>query len=782
MQPERSEVLRNRIEFFPLSNTEVNVERLPANGSLRQMALCYREGQLSPAGRDEKTTLAVLTFSLGGALYASLGMAAPQLIQKAWQGAQQVEGLPVAGGMLVMMLSSAGLLSLVFVPSAPRLALGVMSLPIGLASAANVFGYRVPAEALGMFASVAGAIFWKGSIGRFHEGWLTADSRYDVNRLNAWRAIQKSGWRFPQFRASCAVLYHYLTYGAANSGAAGVWVAPSSLPARIAVTAAFAGVSVSLASLLGQGAAYTVAGSLAMLLPVFTWVFGSTTWLSEQSEKLLSEEGRTWWERNVDRLSQSNHVTTDPITGAVVRESDHLFLGFEPVQNFPILLHKKMLYEHTYIVGRTGSGKTSMGMMQLLLQIIRGSISPVAGEEREKTPIVIIDLKGDEVLFQTARIEAERRGQKFRFFTLEPGKATHKFNPFRGFRSKNRTIAQLVQLVLDSLGVNHGDGYGRGYYSQRSRFLLSQTLRAAGDVNSFKDLYVKLRTLYGNQKADFRDAFELLSVIESLTHYDQLVTSKVEDSDHNADTIQMDRVLEESEVVYFWLPSQTESIAVREVGKLVLFNLRTAAQDRESLGEARRQAFVFIDECQKLVGENFQEILQKARSGGIAVVLANQSLNDLKTPDFDLRPTIRTNANAKMFFSMNEPEEVRNMMFLSGEELQTFGRDEVEGIRSRLSVRELMALSDHPKRLLLHVTSGSGYTQFAGLPVPVETDWPISKAESEERAKTAWPKLSKPEVKREQLPRVQPKTVPPRRKTPIPKERVDQINRMFEEE
>jgi hypothetical protein len=50
--------------------------------------------------------------------------------------------------------------------------------------------------------------------------------------------------------------------------------------------------------------------------------------------------------------------------------------------------------------------------------------------------MVIIDLKGDEVLFQTAKAEAAKRGQKFRFFTLEPGKATFRFNPFSGFRSE----------------------------------------------------------------------------------------------------------------------------------------------------------------------------------------------------------------------------------------------------------------------------------------------------------------------------------------------------------
>jgi hypothetical protein len=362
------------------------------------------------------------------------------------------------------------------------------------------------------------------------------------------------------------------------------------------------------------------------------------------------------------------------------------------------------------------------------------------------TPVVIIDLKGDEVMFQTAKAEAEARGQKFRFFTLEQGKASHRFNPFDGFKSKNRSLPQLVQLVLDALGLNHGVGYGRSYYSHRSRLLLSEALKEGlkrpKGVRSFQDLYEVLTELFSDRKADFRDAFELLSVIELLTHYDQLVTTQALDQDLEADCIQMDRVLEDREVVYFWLPSALESVSVREVGKLVLLNMRTASQNRRDQGKELRRAFLFIDECQKLAGENFQEVLQQARSGGIAVVLANQSLSDLQTPDLDLRPTVRTNTRVKMFFSVAEPEELQVLSEFSGDELQSTPFEETEQRQPRLSTREILAVSDHPKRLFLMVNGGSGYTQFGGIPIPVETDWPISLATANERLKMPWPKLS----------------------------------------
>ena len=111
-----------------------------------------------------------------------------------------------------------------------------------------------------------------------------------------------------------------------------------------------------------------------------------------------------------------------------------------------------------------------------------------------------------------------------------------------------------------------------------------------------------------------------------------------------------------------------------------------------------------------------------------------------------------------MFFSITEPEEIQVFRELSGEELQTYGLGDVEEIRLRMSTKELASLSDHPKRLLLQISSGSGYSQFGGLPIPVETDWPISKELADSRAAMPWP-TSPVVVKRPPAPKP-PKVAP----------------------
>ena len=359
-----------------------------------------------------------------------------------------------------------------------------------------------------------------------------------------------------------------------------------------------------------------------------------------------------------------------------------------------------------------------------------------------KVPIVIMDFKGDAVFFHTAREEAARREQTFRFFTLEAHKPSYYFNPFRSFDAEWRSLPQLVQLNLDALGLNHGFGYGRGYFLQRSRYLLSETLKEAKNIENFSDLYKALLRICRERKTEFREAFELVSLIESLTHYKQLVTTRADELKHPEHAIQMDRLLEECEVAYFWLPSARESVAVSQTGKLELFAFQTAALDRQDKQKPFRQAYLIIDECQKLAGENFQVVLQQARSAGIATILANQSLYDLKTPDFDLRPTVRTNTRAKLFFSVNEPEELRNLSMMSGEEVHCAEDDDREAVKPRLIPNQILGVSDHPQQLFLHVSGGSGYTQFGGLPVPVQTDWPLSKAVTEARMAMPWPTVT----------------------------------------
>ena len=537
--------------------------------------------------------------------------------------------------------------------------------------------------------------------------------------------------------------------------------------------------------------------------PPQTWVPG------------LDDDGRTEWQWYVDRLNTSKHKAVDAL-GNVVRESEHLFLGVEPTLQFPILLDRRIAAEHCYIVGQTGSGKTSLGIMPLLIQLIRGyciykpfdsvdffDLAKNWSEERipasrrngrkfrvpkfayrlggmaqaakeqymraefwhslgefwrsKPVPIVIIDLKGDPALFHTARLEAKNRGQEFRFFTPEKGKVTHLFNPFVGFQSESRTFIQLCHLFLDSLSLNHGEGYGRSYYSRRNRQALFDALTHPSCPQTFPEL---LEVMIGlSQKSDYKDSYEALSTVHALSQYESLITTDEQEKNAPHTTINMERVIEERQVVYFYLPSAIESISSREIGKLALFSLLSAAIDRQQAHPEKepQQVYLFVDEFQRLAGENFKIILEQARSFGISAILANQTLSDLKNRDFDLRPTILTNTRMQLYFTVNDAHEMRMLSDVSGEEirvLKSWSLDEnlklffrrqsqreawSEGFKNRLTANDILSISDHPLEAITHITRGSGYTQFGGLPFRVRMTYPISAQDYHARSRATWP-------------------------------------------
>lgn len=535
--------------------------------------------------------------------------------------------------------------------------------------------------------------------------------------------------------------------------------------------------------------------------------------------KAVTKEKRPEWQWYVDRMRSSSHVTRDPVTGQANHESEHLFLGVEPVAHHPVLLDKRILSEHAYILGESGSGKTSMGVMPLLLQLIRGdtpgasapnefgrgkiqvaetcqscgATMKVWGPARRQTfqcpkcrssleidfakharrnpadpppPMVIIDLKGDPALFHTVREEAEARSPgSFRWFTPEQGFSSHVFNPFEDFATAERSVQQVCELFLESLGLAHGDGYGRSYFTRQNRVALLEALRSEPAPRSFQDLMHRLVELERLRPDDFSDIAELTSTIRVLMEYPQLALRHQLVKPEQA--IHMPAVLEHRQVVYFWLPAALESVSVREIAKLALYSFLSAAVTRQRSGWEVRQSYLVIDEFQRIVGDNFRIVLEQARSFGIGAILANQSRSDLVTPTTDLRPTVNTNTRLKMMFSLSDPNEIADLKNVSGEEMIEFLSTSTSvttndrggsgtsvsvtaqnAIQPRLSTNEILSISDHPLDFIMQVSRSSGYTQYGGLPVRVRTNFPISAELYQHRTKrAAWPELEPYELK-----------------------------------
>jgi hypothetical protein len=221
-----------------------------------------------------------------------------------------------------------------------------------------------------------------------------------------------------------------------------------------------------------------------------------------------------------------------------------------------------------HIVGPPGTGKTSIGLASLLTQQIR----------RRDGAVIIIDCKGDLLLFNTVRQEAEKDGRRFKWFTNIPERSTYIFNPFNSEIYSKLTMQDAVGLLVNSLNLSHGSDYGRAWFSTASRVLLKRAYEkaysdpnapkkrgpkkkiplAVNPIESFADLNAVIQYLMkANDGKQYEAARHLSFVVEQLAEYEQLnlapnrVTGECPAALENA--ISMPQVLRDQEVIYFTL-------------------------------------------------------------------------------------------------------------------------------------------------------------------------------------------------------------------------------------
>ncbi len=172
--------------------------------------------------------------------------------------------------------------------------------------------------------------------------------------------------------------------------------------------------------------------------------------------------------------------------------------------------------------------------------------------------------------------------------------------------------------------------------------------------------------------------------------------------------------------------------------------------------QRRHRVFLFIDEFQRMVARNLEYMLQLARSMGVGVILANQSMQDLKTAKNDLIPAIEANCRYRQWFSVSSSDDRRRLIDGSGETVELFGgrtetvgpqgpstsESQQERCMSRLTVNDVLLASDHPKHSIVRIARGAGYAQYGGMPFIVESDYHITKRQYESRKSMPWPEES----------------------------------------
>jgi len=452
------------------------------------------------------------------------------------------------------------------------------------------------------------------------------------------------------------------------------------------------------------------------------------------------------WKEITDRIRSSQNKT----------ERDSLYVGRVTYDQSPMLVPSEVFREHAHFLGDSGSGKTARGLSPFIEQVIGGG----------NASVMVLDLKGDspellQTLKQGAKTAKELKGidVPIRYFTQRDDLATFGFNPFKLPCWNRLNELQKTDILCGALGLNYGSDYGAGYFSSANASVLYATVSHFPEINSFEQLRDKLAYVISSPKRHGLDekskdagnhvkmSVTRLASIAALNITDECTPNQAVADD----CIDPTRLFQHPEAHYFSLSATLGPGSSPEIGRLASYMLLTAA----TLTERKVPVYLVIDEFQRMASKNLDYLLQLARSMGVAVILANQSMQDLIR--YDLTSTLETNCRYRQWFAISGWDDQERLSKASGETVDTMdsiavsqsvsargtttstNRSRNDFIAPRLTKNDIKLVSDDDRKSVVLINRGAGYAQYGGMPVIIESDFHISAAEYQERKAAPWP-------------------------------------------
>jgi hypothetical protein len=459
----------------------------------------------------------------------------------------------------------------------------------------------------------------------------------------------------------------------------------------------------------------------------------------ESTTRLLSDRAE---------LSARPFVRIDSLNGAPVYlatdellADPHFLLGYDPLNGLPVLLAESILRQHAHLMGESGTGKTAMGLAPIIDQIL----------QKKNAGVVVLDLKGDRSLFNSVKVSADSTGHKFRWFSPVKGQSSYAFNPFAQTMNRHFTPQQLADSMVIALGADHGDGYGRSYFTGTARVWMKRMFEIFENIRSFSELgeLIKDPTTHDGLNRDH--SRELANAVEMISGHDELNCTDralaVEEG------IQIERIIEEQEVAYFSLPYSATAKAGGQIARLVADQLfRGIAAYNSGASSGTRTVYLIIDEFQMAVNLSFSAILEQARSLGMPVVLSHQNISQLKKQDGVNLTEVVNNAAFRQYFSA-DGESLEYVMRQAGDAVEyheTFGSfSGPQGGGTSSQVRrervyrydrnQIIQMSNQQDLSMVRMMRSAGYSQYQGFPVIIQGLYHIPKNEYERRMALTWP-------------------------------------------
>jgi hypothetical protein len=462
------------------------------------------------------------------------------------------------------------------------------------------------------------------------------------------------------------------------------------------------------------------------------------------------------WNSSVDRLFRSGH---DDLEG-------HMFLGMRYYGGTPFLIPVKRDNPHIWVMGGTGTGKTTRVLAPLIAQYIALGHS-----------VVVLDPKPDKALFESCWFECDYQGIPFRYICITPGRWSYTFPPLAQSHAAAQTIASRAETWIQSLNLDYGVQYGGSYFTATEEALCIALLtlfpesRSPEEIARLFDNPAVLRRHLGER--GWTDSSHIRSVLAKLAGVTPLnvtpntpgVTKQVLDA-----AIDMRQPFYTPQVIYFALDSAQLRTSTRATLGLGFYNLLAAAKHVGSKPDV--PVVCVVDEAQETIGPNLSILLEQARSMGIQLILSHQNLSQLRKHDTDYQGTFEENTGLQIVFNPVSRSVREWMEATSGNQVYTdvkWSQDLLPGLdlrssesfHPRLARRsgfldfpelhvserigpvwdrtELMQLSAEPGVAWVRITRDQGFSRDGGQWVPVRTLYHIDGDTFDVRRFSPWP-------------------------------------------
>ncbi|WP_456408817.1 type IV secretory system conjugative DNA transfer family protein [Caldithrix abyssi] len=329
-----------------------------------------------------------------------------------------------------------------------------------------------------------------------------------------------------------------------------------------------------------------------------------------------------------------------------------LFVGYNRYkkQKQAVYIGEKDRKQHMYIVGQTGTGKTTLLKTMILEDIKTGN------------GVAVIDPHGDLFDELLGLIPDERIED---VVILDPTDISHPVglnfleyqDPYERYFVVREFKAILERLLKDQYGRNYNDFAGPVFWKhvQMNLLLVMSQLNDPGTLLQFERIFNSSDYWRKFIPPQIRDNYLDIWVKEDLPKLDYIerrspnelsmgeyISGKFSDFlfdpkirmifGQKRSTIDFRKIMDSGQILLVNLAKGelTEANA-RFLGMLLMAKLQATAMKRANVPpEKRRIFYLYVDEFQSLATENFVLLLSEARKFGLALILANQFLSQIE--------------------------------------------------------------------------------------------------------------------------------------------------------